>query len=84
MYGKRRIDNTMAWQNNKKIDGLWAYGPENRNAWVHVQSLGWRKLWSSHDSQLAAMMTMAAHAKAENRNVNFNEEDNKIKEMYVW
>ena len=74
----------MAWQYNKKIVGLWAYGPQNRNAWVYVQGLKWRKLWPSHDSQVAAMMTMAAHAKAKNRNVNFYEEGGKIKEMYVW
>ena len=74
----------VAWQNNKKIVGLWAHGAQNRNAWVLVQGLGWRKLWPSHDSQIAAMMTMAAHAKAENRNVNFYDVGDKIKEMYVW
>ncbi len=74
----------MAWQNNKKIIGLWAYGPQNRNGCVYVQGLGWRKLWPDHDSQYCAMMTMAAHAKADNRPVNFYEEGNKIKQMYVW
>ncbi len=74
----------MAWQNNKKIIGLWAYGPQNRNGFVYVQGLGWRKIWDAHDSQYCAMMCMAAHAKAENRPVNFEEEGNKIKQMYVW
>ncbi|MCD4843111.1 MAG: hypothetical protein K8R25_01355 [Methanosarcinales archaeon] len=74
----------MAWKYNKKIDGLYVYGPQNRNAWVHVQGNEWRYLWSSHDSQVVAMMRMAAHAKADNRNVNFNEEGNKIKQMYIW
>jgi hypothetical protein len=75
---------TSGWRNNRRIDGLWAHGPSNRNAWVHVQGLGWKKLWPSHDSQVAAMMTMAAHAKADGRNVNLYEESGKIKEMYVW
>ncbi len=72
------------WQNNKKIIGLWIYGPQKRNTWVYVQGLGWRKLWPVHDSQVEAMMTMAANAKAKNRNVNFYEEGNKIKQMFVW
>lgn len=72
------------WQYNMKIDGLWAYGPQIRNAWVHVKDLGWRKLWPDYDSQVSALMTMAAHAKADDRFVNFFEEDDKIKEMYVW
>ncbi|MCD4843112.1 MAG: hypothetical protein K8R25_01360 [Methanosarcinales archaeon] len=75
----------VTWQYNKKIDGLYVYGPEvNRSAWVHVQGMGWRKLWDSHDSQFEIMMIMATHAKAKNRNVHFYEEDGKIKQMYVW
>ena len=74
----------MPWQNNKKITGLWAYGPQNQNVWIHVQGIGWRRIWNDHDSQVAVMTAMAAHAKAENRNVNFEEENGKIKQMYVW
>lgn len=73
----------MAWQNNKKVAGLWVYGPSNRNAWVYVRDVGWRKLWPDHHSQIVAMMIMAAHAKAKNRPVKFYEQDAKIREMYV-
>lgn len=73
----------MAWQNNKKIVGLWAHGPSNRWAWVNVQNLGWRLLWNDHDSQVVSMMALAISAKAKDRYVNFFEENNKIKEIYV-
>jgi hypothetical protein len=72
------------WQMNQKIDGLWAYGPQNRNVWVHVKGLGWKKLWDENDCQVEAMITALTHAKADDRIVNFFEQDNKIKQVYVW
>ena len=74
----------MAWQNNKKLDALYVYGPQNRNAWVHIQGDGWKVIWNQHDCQSEVMVTMAAHAKNENRPVNFYEESNKIKTIYVF
>ena len=68
----------MAWQS-----GIWAIN-ENRNAWVHVDGLGWRKLSNNYDSVTTVMMTISAHAKAKGSNVNFREDGNMIKEMYVW
>lgn len=73
----------MAWQNNKKIRGLYAYGSLNRNAWVYISGMGWRRLWHDHDSQIVAMMAMSTQAKAKSRPVNFYEQNNKIREMYV-
>ena len=32
----------MAWQNNKKFTALWSIN-ENRNAWVYVEGIGWKK-----------------------------------------
>lgn len=73
----------MAWQNNKKIIGLWVYGPQNRNSWVNIQNLGWRVLWKSHDSQHEIMKIMAAAAKEKGFYVNFEEDGVRIKQMYV-
>lgn len=73
----------MAWQNGKKFGGLWATN-ENRNTWVHVSGLGWRKLSNKSDSVTITMAIMAAHAKAKGSNVNFFEDGNKITQMYVW
>lgn len=96
-YGQCGIDSSMkaiegvkryGWQNAKKINGLWAID-ENRNAWVHVQGLGWRKLSDETDSIAIDLMIQAAHAKEENRNVNFYEEGVEggtifIKQIYTW
>lgn len=70
--------------NNKKITGLWAYGPHKNNAYVYVQGMGWKKLWNKYDSQTVNMMSQAAHAKINNRFVNFEYEDSKIKRLEVW
>jgi len=72
------------WQYNKKIIGLYAYGPNNRYILVYIQGMGWKQLWPSYDSQVETMAIMAAHAKEENRNVNFYEENGRIKVLYVW
>jgi len=75
------------WQNNRRIIGLWVIN-ENRNAWVYVQDLGWRKLAPNNDNSFQAMVTTATHAKADNRTVNFREVgvggNIEIHEMYVW
>jgi len=71
------------WQTNKKIDMLYVYGPQNRNVWVHVKDLGWKLLWNDYDCQVEAMITVATHAKADDKFVSFWEQDNRIMYMYV-
>lgn len=74
----------MPWHNGKKINGLYSYGPQNRNSFVHVDGLGWRCLWTDYDCQSNAMTIMASYARAENRTVNLFEEGGKVKTLYVW
>jgi len=74
----------MAWQDNKKLDGLYVYGPQNRNAFVHVAGDGWKLIWNQHDCQSEVLVVMAAHAKNESRPVKFFEENNKIRTLYVF
>ena len=75
------------WQNGKKIVGLWTIN-ENRNAWVYVDTLGWRKLAHDDDSVFTAMLVICTEAKADNRSVNFREVgvggNIEIHEIYVW
>lgn len=77
----------MAWQNGKKITGLWTIN-QTRNAWAYVSGLGWRKLAHNNDSVFDAMLNLCTEAKADNRNVNFNEVgvsgNIEIHEIYVW
>lgn len=75
----------MAWQNNKKFTALWSIN-ENRNAWVYVEGIGWKKLANNSDTAIVALNILASHAKQTSSVVNYNEDDaNKmINEMYVW
>jgi hypothetical protein len=75
------------WQNGKTIVGLWTIN-ENRNAWVYVSGLGWRKLAHDDDSVFDAMLNVCTTAYAGGRNVNFREVGTggniEIHEIYSW
>lgn len=73
-----------AWQNNKRITGLWAIN-QSRNSWVHVDGIGWKKLANNSDSAIVALTVLGAHAREKNSPVNYREEaDGMVREMYVW
>lgn len=71
------------WHSGKKITSLWSIN-QNRNSWIGVSGLGWKKLANNSDSAVVALTMLASHAKQANRNVNLREESGQIKEMYVW
>lgn len=75
------------WQNNRRITAVWVIN-QNRNAWVFVQGLGWRKLAHNESDVFLAMLAACIHAKADGRNVNFREVgvggNIEIHEIYVW
>lgn len=73
-----------AWQNNKRIEALWTIN-QDRNAWVGVVGIGWRKLAPGTETSLTAMTMLAAHARCTNAVVNYRDEsDNLVHEIYVW
>lgn len=73
-----------AWQNNKKITGLWSIN-QNRNSWLHVEGVGWKKLANNSDSAVVALTMLGAHAREKGTNVNYREEsDGMIREIYAW
>lgn len=72
-----------AWQNNKRITALWSID-QNRNAWVGVQGLGWKKLSNSSDQGVVALNMLSAHAREKNSPVNLLEDKGMIRQMYVW
>lgn len=74
----------MAWINDKKITGVYSYGPQNRNSYAHIDGIGWRLIWNEHDCQSEAITVMASYACNSSRPVQIYEEDGKIKTMYVW
>jgi hypothetical protein len=72
------------WQSNKKITGLWSIN-ENRNSWVYIDTIGWKRLANNSDSAIAVLTTLSAHAREKGSVVNYREEsDGQILEMYVW
>lgn len=72
------------WISNRKVMGLWT-NSANKNSWINIQGLGWRKIYPGSETAVVSMTMMAAHARAENRNVNVRvDDDNAVHEIYVW
>lgn len=73
-----------AWQNNKKLTAIWCIN-QNRNSWVGVDGIGWKKLANTNDSSSVALTMLSAHAREKSSVVNYREEaDGMIYEVYVW
>ncbi|KLK89415.1 peptidase C1 [Methanoculleus sediminis] len=81
-HGVDGIVNT-GWRNNRRVIGLWAIN-EDRNAWVHIQGLGWRKVSPDNDNIFFNMLAVLIAAKAAARPVNIYEENGVIKQVYVY
>jgi len=72
------------WQNDKKVDALWTIN-QDRNSWVGIAGIGWKKLAGPNETALSALTMLAAHARATGSIINFRDEsDNLIHEVYVW
>ena len=75
----------MAWLNNKKITRLFAYGPQNRNVWIHLDgNTGWKALSRDHDCQSEAMTIIASHARDHDRPVRVLEENGTVKAIFAF
>jgi C1A family cysteine protease len=93
-YGQCGIDATMwgvegvlstdsgGWQRGKRITGLWGIS-EPRNAWAFVDGLGWRKIAPDPDI-FPHLLALLVSAKISNSPVDVREENQIIKEVYVF
>ena len=73
-----------AWQSNKKVDSLWTIN-QDRNSWVGINGIGWKKLSGPDETSLSALTMLVAHARATGSPVNYRDEsDTLIHEVYVW
>jgi hypothetical protein len=73
-----------AWNNNKRITALWSIN-QNRNAWIHVDGVGWKRLSTASESGIVALARLTAHARERNSAVNYRDEaDGMVHEIYVW
>ncbi len=73
-----------AWVGDKRVNALWGIN-QNRNSWVSVAGIGWKKLANNSDTAVVALTTLAAHARLMQSSYNYREEaDGMIHECYVW
>jgi hypothetical protein len=74
---------TGTWRQNVLVTALWCIA-ETRNAWIHLQSIGWKKIVNSRDGSFVALVTLASQAKQTGRPVTCREEADGIYEIYLW
>lgn len=71
------------WLSGKKVTALWA-NLSLRNAWAHLDGVGWKKLADANDNATASL-TMLASAARQAGTVNALEgADAKLSEIYLW
>jgi Papain family cysteine protease len=70
------------WQRNRLVTALWCNG-QPRNAWIYADGLGWRRITPDSDVTFLNLLYQSAGAKAARRRVNFFEERDTVKEIYV-
>lgn len=73
-----------AWQSNKQVDALWTIN-QDRNSWVGIAGIGWKKLSGPNETAAVALTMLVAHARGTASPVTYRDEsDNLIHEVYVW
>jgi hypothetical protein len=77
-------ESVTAWVNSQKVTMLWGVA-QNRNSWMAIAGVGWKRLSNATDSGVMALTILAAHARQSQTTVNYREEaDGMVHEMYVW
>lgn len=72
----------MAWLSDEKVQALWSnHEDSNVHGWIDG---AWRKFEDDHADACTNFAILAAHAKADDRNVDVRVESGRVKEMYVW
>jgi hypothetical protein len=67
-----------------RVVGLWAIN-QDRNAWVYLDNVGWRKLSGTSESGLVSMNMLSAHAYQLGSSSSLYEgDDGSINQLYVW
>lgn len=73
-----------AWNTNKRVDALWTIR-QNRNVYVGITGVGWKKLSTASDSAITALTLLLSCARANQSPVTYRDEaDGMIHETYVW
>ena len=78
------IEGVSGWQNDKRVSMLWSIN-QDRNVFMGVAGVGWKKLADNSGSAIVALTMLSAHAREKGSVVRYREEsDGKVHEMYVW
>jgi len=70
------------WQKNQRITGLWGIS-EPRNAWAFIEGVGWRRI-SPEPDVFPHLLALLVAAKTAGRPVDVRQDNQIIKEVYVW
>ncbi len=90
-YGQCGIDASMwavegieetTWLNNQRILGLWTID-QDRNAWIYLNTVGWRRLAADNDNIFFDLLSQCIAAKGAARPVNVYEQQGIIRQIYV-
>jgi hypothetical protein len=75
---------TGTWSTGALIDAMWSAN-EIRNAWMHVASVGWKKIFNGTDGAFMALTALASQARETGHTVNYRvEADGMVHEIYLW
>jgi hypothetical protein len=75
---------TGTWSTGAAIDAMWSAN-EIRNAWMHVASVGWKKIFNGTDGAFMALTALASQARETGHTVNYRvESDGMVHEIYLW
>ena len=78
------LDSFAIWNNSKKVVQTWGKA-QDKNAWLNISDLGWRRIRDVNESSMLAILLIGAHARDKGTIVNVRTEaDNKIYEIYAW
>jgi hypothetical protein len=73
-----------AWQNGKLVAAVWSIN-QNRNVFLNISGVGWKKLANNSDSAIVALTILGTSARLTQTQINYREEsDGMIHEIYVW
>lgn len=78
------LDSFAVWNNSKKVVQTWGKA-QDKNAWLNISDLGWRRIRDANESSMIAILLIGAHARDKGSIVNVRtESDNKVYEIYAW
>ncbi len=78
------VEGVGAWIADQRVSALWSIN-QNRNVFMGVAGVGWKKLANNSDSAIVALTILASHARATQSRIDYREEaDGMVHECYVW